>query len=94
MTISFSAHTGTGDMRVNGMPFAHNNVNGTTVFAAQTSNLGMPAGGYGVFGKMSAAGGTTMFIEYVGIATTTGIAAIPMDNAASLIISGTYITTS
>ena len=94
MTISFSGHTGTGDMRVSGMPFAHNNVAGTTVFAAQTSNLGIPAGGYGVFGRMSAAGGATMFIEYDAIAATTGIGMIPMDTAATLIISGSYITTS
>jgi hypothetical protein len=94
MTISFTGHTGTGDMRIAGMPFAHNNVTGSTVFAAQTANLGMPAGGYGVFGRMTAAGGTNMFVDYDFIGATTSTGPIPMDNAATLIISGSYIATS
>ena len=89
LSLSWSAHTGTGDMTITGLPFAQNaNVN-QTVFTVQSANLGIPVGAYGVIARL-AQSSSTILLFGDGIAATSSTPVIPMDTAATLFISGSY----
>lgn len=83
--LSWSAHTGTGNIQINGLPFTVNsNYGAVSVWA---SNLALTAGntvqGYPMVSSTSVA------IEQVPTGGGTSVA-IPMDTAASLMVSGFY----
>ena len=87
MTITWTGHTGTGDIRITGLPFtvvtAGNRLVGLNVIA---SNLAYTAGNYLVAATESNT--KTMLLYQVSAAAA--VSGVPIDAAATLYISGTY----
>ncbi len=91
LTVAYTLHTGTGNLTITGMPYAHESAGSTTVFTVQASGINIPAGGYGLSGRMSSGGTTTMTLYYDNIGATIGSVALPIDADGTLIITGSYI---
>lgn len=89
MTITWTGHTGTGDIRITGLPFtvitAANRLVGLNVIA---SNLAYTAGNYLVAATESNT--KTMLLYQVSAAAA--VSGVPIDAAATLYISGVYQT--
>ena len=87
MTITWTAHTGTGDIRITGLPFTVVNASNRLVSLNVTaSNLAYTAGNYLVAGTESNT--KTMLLYQVSAAAA--LAGVPIDAAATLYISGVY----
>lgn len=87
MTITWTAHTGTGDIRITGLPFtvviASNRLNMLNVIA---SNLAYTAGNYLAAGTES----NTKSMLLYQVSAAAAVSGVPIDAAATLYISGTY----
>jgi hypothetical protein len=87
LTITWTAHTGTGDIRITGLPFtvlnASNRLVGLNVIA---SNLAYTAGNYLVAGTES----NTKSMLLYQVSAAAAFSGVPIDAAATLYISGTY----
>jgi hypothetical protein len=88
LRVVWSAHTGTGDLRIGGLPVACKNL--TNYFPAVTvnaENLTFPAGATAVIGGVTVA---TTTIELRGAGTALAPTPIALDTAANINISGFY----
>lgn len=82
--INWSAHTGTGDVRLSGFPYPFGTL--YPVFTVAANNLTFS-------GQLVARAGLSVSYVYLQTFTTGGaLSAVAMDTAAALFISGTYIT--
>jgi hypothetical protein len=87
MTITWTGHTGTGDIRITGLPFsvlnASNRLVGLNVIA---SNLAYTAGNYLVASPES----NTKSMLLLQVSPAAAVSGVPIDAAATLYISGVY----
>ena len=86
LKVDYSAFTGTGNLIVQGLPFTHDAVVAVGVFSVISENL--------TFSNQLAARmiSNTGTIELVTISTGAAAADVPVDSAAILQISGSYMT--
>lgn len=83
--LSWSAHSGTGNMQVNGFPFTSDS-NGLTTFNVYTSALTLTGTGYNLQAYMNEASNIITLAQYQ---SGGGAAGVAMDTSATLLISGT-----
>jgi hypothetical protein len=86
ITLTWTAHTGTGNLRVGGLAVAAGNNGDYTPPAVYFSNITLLAVGNKIEGTIIPAT-TTIFLYEVGGAAAS---AVPMDTAGSLYLSGFY----
>lgn len=87
ISLGWTAHTGTGNMTITGLPFTTASGSDTSVFSPSWSNITLAAAGnkilaYALFSS------TTITLREVGSGANS---ALPMDTSGALQISGTYI---
>jgi hypothetical protein len=88
LRVNWTAHTGTGALRLDGLPRASvNAANYNPALTINAENLTYPAGVTSIIGFIQQ--GSTV-IELRGSGSGTGPTAIAMDSAANLLISGSY----
>jgi hypothetical protein len=87
--VAWSAHTGTGNLEITGLPFANSAIE-CAVSVGEISNYALTAGNY----LQSFISSSSAVISFRQVATGGGaVASVPLDTAASIIISGCYMTT-
>jgi hypothetical protein len=88
LSLTWTAHTGTGNMEVGGLPFtSYNSGANTTPFSINSSNLTVPANSY----PTSLITGNSTRIRLYSVTTGgSAIALLAIDTAASLWLSGHY----
>ena len=85
--LSWSAHTGTGNMRVNGLPFTSINVSGTySSFSCYISALTLTAG----YWLQPYIASNRVFISLEQVQASAASISVPIDVSAEIIISGFY----
>jgi hypothetical protein len=88
INLSWTAHTGTGNIQINGLPFTSLNLNGGfTALAIRSNNYALTASNYMI--SSVAPNVTSIAISQVPVGGG-GVSAVPLDTVASLIISGHY----
>jgi hypothetical protein len=85
--LTWSAHTGTGNIAIAGLPFTSNASFGSSPLSVVFNNLTLTAVGNKVQAGVNA-NDTTIGVSQIGSASVSGI---PMDTAATLRVSGFYI---
>jgi len=88
ISLSWSAHTGTGNMRLSGLPYASSSTATTTrTYPVWTNSIALTAGNIAT----SVHGGGTVNITLQQMPTGGGgVTSIPMDTAGDIVISGCY----
>jgi len=85
--LAWSAHTGTGNMRIDGLPFTSKNVAGTySALSPYISALTLTAG----YWLQPYIGANRTFISLEQVQASAASIAVPMDISAEIIISGFY----
>jgi hypothetical protein len=88
INLSWTAHTGTGNIQINGLPFTSLNLNGAfTALAIRSNNYALTASNYMI--SSVAPNVTSIAISQLPVGGG-GVSAVPLDTAASLMISGHY----
>lgn len=82
--LSWSAHTGTGNMQINGFPFTSDS-NGLTTFNVYTSALTLSGTGYNIQAYMNESSNIITLAQYQ---SGGGAAGVAMDTSATLLLSG------
>ncbi len=89
LTITWSAHTGTGDMTITGFPFpARNSSNYTPEATVLLSNILLPIGTIGVGASISA---NTSIVSLYGVINSAALSPIQMSATGSISLSLAYI---
>lgn len=93
MLLNWTAHTGTGNLAIEGLPFQHNSgkVNDTVPFAVNASNLTFTPGSM-LVAATSAAGGTGRRVNLLQVTSGAALAGVPMDTSAFITLTGWYVT--
>lgn len=86
--LAWSAHTGTGDLQINGLPFTvQNTTNLNRTFSAIFSNVALTAGSIGA--AFSSPNTTTIALRQLPTGGGS-VATVPMDTSAQISISGSF----
>jgi hypothetical protein len=85
--LSWSAHTGTGNMRLDGLPFTSINVSATySAFSCYWSSLTLTAG----YVFQAYIGPNRAFISLEQVQASAGATSVPIDTASEIMITGFY----
>jgi hypothetical protein len=88
MTVVWTAHTGTGNMRISGLPFTPASGTQYTAFSIAGGNLTIPANTY--LSALCFESLAAILVYASNTTTPTNVNALAIDAAATLYISGTY----
>lgn len=87
ISLSWSAHTGTGNMRLSGLPYASSGTATTRTYTVWTNNIALTAGNIAT--SVHGAGTTNITLQQMPTGGG-GITSIPMDTSGDIAISGFY----